>query len=321
MTSKILPEELIAYTFSFCPGDLPALVQVCKHWKSIIENEGNFLEYAYDRVLPGKVVEVVESYYDVYGEIQVKISLIASQLFCVYLPSHCSTVRINHEICLRICDKIPSEECVLEEGPLTRDAAEDMLKTTDWEVCGLDIEKLYRFHLVLDALSSCLPEYDHDQQNAIVKACYEVGSVKGLKLLREKGVDVLHPYRGEQRVTALHMACWRGHVPIVKYLLDVGVDPYEKIYAPETGYDSAIVFAVEFQRKDVIAYLIRRVPDILIRDAENLNIGDLSAVQHAKYLNHDGSYTELIDFLRPHYERVLASIPDANSFEDLLLLS
>jgi len=85
------------------------------------------------------------------------------------------------------------------------------------------------------------------------------GSVKAMKLLKEKGFDIEH--KDKSSFTPLIVASYYGNIEMVKYLINEGANKEKR--TTDAGSDkTALYYAVENNQYDVAKYLIKMGADI-----------------------------------------------------------
>jgi ankyrin repeat protein len=90
---------------------------------------------------------------------------------------------------------------------------------------------------------------------AVSLACVETGCRELVAFMLDHGADVNELHNGCH--TALHSACSNGDIDIVNLLLDRGAN-----INPQTGYDSPLMWAVQFKLKNIVELLLVRGADV-----------------------------------------------------------
>ncbi|KAG8527395.1 uncharacterized protein KY384_007547 [Bacidia gigantensis] len=113
------------------------------------------------------------------------------------------------------------------------------------------------------------------------------GHLETMAYLHRSGANIeAGTLEGDQ---AIHLACWKGHLPIVKYLLGVHID----IEIRDSKYDETpLIKAASTGRTDVILYLLRRGADTRAR-----NLVDRNALLHCQ-LHQKGKHPEAVYALK-----------------------
>ena len=74
--------------------------------------------------------------------------------------------------------------------------------------------------------------------------------IKPRDLIEKQNVDT--DIKGHWEKTPLHYACWKGHLPIVEYLISKGAD----IEAEDMDEATPLHYASEGSKADIVKYLI-----------------------------------------------------------------
>lgn len=99
----------------------------------------------------------------------------------------------------------------------------------------------------IEADPTLLPRALEDRSDLIARAT-ELDRADAIALLLDLGFDINH----RQRTTALHEAAWRGNLPLVKLLVELGADPQ---IVDESHDSTPRGWAEHNDRPEVVAYL------------------------------------------------------------------
>merc|ERR1712113_207668 len=111
-----------------------------------------------------------------------------------------------------------------------------------------------------------------DNQQLLLNACKK-GHLAVVKYLLEKGANV-DAHNIEESTSSLILACNGGHLEVVKYLVEEGAD----VHARDSLHDSTLMVACKVGHLELTKYLVEKGVDIHARNIRNMTAFDFASM-------------------------------------------